>query len=335
MAYGVNTLMISLTRGEIGQRLSGEFSRERAESFLVGTVAAATSPRGNKCFGASPVKLPIRVAEEWLTISLTRATRGREKAMSMGRHTAKSKGIGRHSAKTRSTKRLVLSGAVGLAGLATIGGVFANFTDTAAGGPEAIATGQVHIVLATPTGDNGSLTVGPINNLAEGDTVSRVVQLTNDTSIGSTGTTGLAAVDGLVLQSAVTGTNSASDIVTDTTNGLHVTVQSCATSPTETGGTSGPWTYACTGGFATVVNNLPLKTLDTAAQDITSSAPNQGSSTYYVVTVTLPTSYADAYSYNAGSCSTGGTGGVSEQLQNCSLSVTYNFSATQRAGAPQ
>ncbi|MGA2835241.1 MAG: hypothetical protein ABSF84_01460 [Acidimicrobiales bacterium] len=242
---------------------------------------------------------------------------------------------GHHSVNTGSSKRLVLSAAIGLAGLAAIGGVFANFTDTASGGPETISTGQVDIVLATPTGDHGSLTTGPIDNLAEGDTVSRVVQLTNDTSVGAAGTTGLAAVDGLVLQSAVTGANSGSDIVTDTTNGLHVTVQSCATAPTETGGTTGPWTYACSGGFATVVSDVPLETVDTTAQDITSSAPDQGASTYYVVTVSLPTTYADDYGYNAGACSTGGTPGVSEQLQDCSLSVTYDFSATQRAGAPQ
>ena len=243
--------------------------------------------------------------------------------------------IGLHSRKRRPTKRLVLTGAVALAGLTTIGGVFANFTDSASAGPEAISTGQVHIVLATPTGDHGALTVGPINNLAEGDTVARVVQLTNNTSVGATGTTGLAAVNGLNLQTAVTGTNAASDIVTDTTNGLHVTVQSCATSPTETGGTTGPWTYYCAGGFTTVVNNLPLKTVNTAAQDITSSAPNQGASTYYVVTVTLPTTYADSYNYNSGACSTGGVAGSTEQLQNCSVSITYNFTATQRAGASQ
>jgi len=237
--------------------------------------------------------------------------------------------------KGRLTKRYLLTGAIGLAGLATIGGVFANFTDTASGGPQAIATGQVHVVLATPTGDHGSLTVGPINNLAEGDTVSRVVQLTNNTNVGATGTTGLAAVNGLVLQSAVTGTNAGSDVVTDTTNGLHVTIQSCTTSPTETGGVTGPWTYACAGGFTTIVNNVALKTLNTTPQDITATAPNQTASTFYVITATLPTTYADAYSYNAGVCSTAGVPAVSEQLQNCSLSVTYNFTATQRNGASQ
>ena len=242
---------------------------------------------------------------------------------------------GQHSSKRRSTKRIVLSGAVLVAGLTTIGGVFANFTDTAAGGPEAISTGQVHVVLATPTGDHGGLTVGPINNLAEGDTVARVVQLTNNTSVGASGTTGLAAVNGLTLQSSVSGANAGSDIVTDASAGLHVSVQSCATAPTETGGVSGPWTYACTGGFNSVVSNVALKTLNTTAQDLTSSAPNQGASTYYVITITLPTTYGDAYSYNSGACSTAGTPGVSEQLQNCSLSVAFNFTATQRAGAAQ
>ena len=75
--------------------------------------------------------------------------------------------------------------------------------------------------------------------------------------------------------------------------------------------------------------------MNTTSQDITSSAPNQTASTYYVVTVTVPNTYADAFRYNGGACSTGGTPGVSEQLQNCSLSITYNFTATQRAGASQ
>lgn len=231
------------------------------------------------------------------------------------------------------TTRLALTLGILLLGIAAIGGVFANFTDTEAAGPEPLTTGQVHIVLGTPSGDHGAITVGPINNMAEGDSVSRVVELTNNTTVGAAGTTGLASVAGLTLKTAVSGTNAGADIVTDTTNGLHVTVQSCATAPTESGGVSGPWTYTCTGGFTTVVNNVALGTLDGAASDITSSAPVEGASVYYVVTVTLPNTYADAYSYNAGACSTGGTAGVSEQFMNCSLSVTYDFTATQRAGA--
>jgi hypothetical protein len=234
-----------------------------------------------------------------------------------------------------TTKKVVLTAAVVLIGLASIGGVFANFTDTAGGGPTPITTGIVHISLGTPAGDHGSLTTGPIVNMAEGDTVARVVQLTNNSTVGAAGTTGLAAVNGLVLKSAASGANAGSDIVTDTTNGLHVTIQSCATSPTETGGVPGPWTYTCTGGFTTVVNNVALGTLDTTAQDLTASAPVQGASIYYVVTVTLPTIYADAWSYNSGNCSTGGVAGSTEQLQNCALSVTYNFTATQRAGTNQ
>jgi hypothetical protein len=230
---------------------------------------------------------------------------------------------------------LALTSGVVLLGAASIGGVFANFTDTQSGGPEPISTGIVHIALSTPGSDHGSLTVGPINFMAEGDTVARVVQLANNTTVGAAGTTGLAAVGGLTLRTSAGGANGGSDIVTDTTNGLHVTVQSCATAPTEAGGVSGPWTYTCSGGFTTVLNNVALGTLDTTTQDITSSAPNQGASVYYVVTVALPTTYADAYSYNSGACSTGGTPGVSEQLQSCSLSITYNFTATQRAGASQ
>ncbi len=229
----------------------------------------------------------------------------------------------------RVSSRLALTLGIVLLGMAAIGGVFANFTDTEAAGPEPLTTGQVHIVLGTPAGDHGAITVGPINNMAEGDTVARVVELTNNTNVGAAGTTGLAAVNGLTLKTSVSGSNAGSDIVTDTTNGLHVTVQSCATAPTETGGVAGPWTYACTGGFTSVVNNVALGTLNGSVSDMTSSAPIEGASTYYVITVTLPSTYADAYSYNSGACSTGGTAGVSEQLMNCSLSVTYNFTATQ------
>jgi len=233
--------------------------------------------------------------------------------------------------KGKSTKRIVLTGAVALLGLASIGGVFANFTDTQAAGPTPITTGQVHIVLGTPAGDKGAMTVGPFTNMAEGDSIARVVQLTNNTTVGAVGTTGLSA---LTLQSTPGGTNAGADIVTDATNGLHITVQSCATSPTETAGSpTGPFTYACTGGFTTVVNNVPLATLDSAAQNILASAPIQGASVYFVVTATLPTTYADPYSLNGGACST--AGGANEQLQNCSLSVTYNFTATQRAGTVQ
>lgn len=240
---------------------------------------------------------------------------------------------GRHSRKRVFPKRLVLTAATVALAVGSLGGVFANFTDTEAAGPTPISTGEVHIVLGTPTGDHGSLTVGPVTNLAEGDTVSRVVQLTNDTSVGPSGSTGLATAMGLSLQTTVAGANAGSDLVTDTTNGLHVSVQSCAAAPTETGGAAGPWTYSCAGGFTTVVNSVPLKTLDTSAQDITASAPIQGATVYYVVTVAVPSTYADSYGYNGGVCSTGGTPGVSEQLQNCSLSVTYNFTATQRSGA--
>jgi len=239
-----------------------------------------------------------------------------------------------HSDTTRTlVNRVTASVVILLAGLVVLGGVYANFTDTRASGSEPITTGQVHIVLGTPVGDHGAITVGPIHNLAENDTVSRVVQLVNNVTVSTPGTTGLAAVRGLTIQSAVSGPNAGSDIVTDVTNGLHVTVQYCTVAPVEVGGAPGPWTYTCATGFKTSFANLALRTLDTAARDITASAPVQGATRYYVITVRLPNTYADAYKYRAGACSTLGVPGVTEQLQNCTLSITYHFVATQRAGA--
>jgi len=235
--------------------------------------------------------------------------------------------------KRRVSTRLALTGAVVLLGVAGIGGVFANFTDTATGGPTPLTTGVVHITLGTPTGDKGGLTAAPVNNLAEGDSVARVVQVTNATTVGAAGTTGLAATNGLTLQATVP-TGATDDIVTDATNGYQVKVQSCATAPTEAGGTTGPWTYTCTGGFTSVATTS-LKALAAGPVDITSAAPIEGASTYYVVTVSLPTTLADAYSTNGGVCSTAGAPYTNEQFQNCAVSVGYNFTATQRAGASQ
>ena len=242
---------------------------------------------------------------------------------------------GMHATRWEFARRLLLSGATLLLGLLLIGGAYAAFTSIASGGPEPVVNGQVHVVLAPPTGDQGSLNIGPVTDMAEGDTMSRIVELTNDTSDGAAGTTGLAAVNGLVLKSAVSGPNAGSDIVTDARRGLHVTVQYCSNIPVESGGTTGPWTYTCAGGFVTIVNNIPLATLDTAARNITASAPLEGASRYYVVRVTLPAIYPDSYIYKAGVCSTGGVAGSTEQLQNCSLSITYTFTATQRAGSAQ
>ncbi len=233
---------------------------------------------------------------------------------------------GRSGHRRRSAMRLLLTLAVLLLGAGAVtGGVFANFTDTATGGPQPINTGTVHITLGTPTGDHGSLTVGPINNMAQGDTVARVVQLTNAGSIA------WATTAGLTLQTSVSGTNATDPIVTDTTNGLQVNVEQCSTAPTETGGTSGPWTYTCSGGFTTVTSG-PLATLNATPADISSGEPGIGASTYYVVTVSLPNLANYPYSTNGGVC---GGSGSTEQLQGCSLSITYNFTATQRAGTSQ
>jgi hypothetical protein len=216
-------------------------------------------------------------------------------------------------------------------------GVFASFTDTQSAGSQAIQTGEVHIVLGTPGGDHGSISTGPINKLAEGDNVYRVAELTNDTNISKTTTTGLAT---LKIQAAIGGANAGSNVVTDTVNGLHVTAKSCPVAPVETGGTTGPWTYTCTGKaftsatkWTTVVNNVALRTLSTTATTL--PAPKETASIYYVVDLTLPSTYTDPYSHNAGACSTVATTSATKQFMNCSLSVTYNFTATQRAGANQ
>ena len=137
-------------------------------------------------------------------------------------------------------KRLGASGVIVLAALLVLNGVYANFVDTRSAGTTPIVTGQVHIVLGTPAGDHGAVTVGPIHNMAENDTAARVVQLTNNVTVGRAGTTGLAAVRGLTLQTSASGPDAGSDIVTETTDGLHVTAQSVRSHRSRPVGRPGP-----------------------------------------------------------------------------------------------
>ena len=68
--------------------------------------------------------------------------------------------------RRRTALRLLATLAVMCLGAATLtAGVYAAFTDTESGGTQNITTGIVHVTLATPTGDHGSLsTYDPLGN---------------------------------------------------------------------------------------------------------------------------------------------------------------------------
>ncbi|HET9059768.1 MAG TPA: hypothetical protein VFN61_07590, partial [Acidimicrobiales bacterium] len=178
------------------------------------------------------------------------------------------------------------------------------------------------------------IAIGPNNdttaasNIVPGDTIAREVDLnsTKATANAASITLGITA-------------NPSSLLDTDGTNGLQVQLQSCATAPTNSGTT--PPTYTCTGGFQTVTiggkSTVSVQSLETAPATLGSlNSLTAGGQDYLVMTLTLPSSAPGDFSKVATPCS-GSPGGTSsnENMEGCSSTLSYNFTATQRAGTNQ
>jgi predicted ribosomally synthesized peptide with SipW-like signal peptide len=224
--------------------------------------------------------------------------------------------------RRRSTaKKLVASMAlVGGALALTFGGAFATFTDTVTAGPQTISSGTIQIGVG-PTNDSATGAA----NIVPGDWVSREID------INSTGATANAASITLGFTA-----NTSSLLDTDATNGLHVTVQSCATVPTRTAGP--PPTYTCSGGFANVAiggvtTGVAVATLEATPEALTPlNSLTAAKQDYLVFTLTLPSGAPGDVSQHAGTCSgTAGGSATTENLEGCTSKLTYTFLATQRA----
>lgn len=217
----------------------------------------------------------------------------------------------RSTAKKLIASTALVGGALSLA----FGGAFATFTDTVSAGPQTISSGK--IVLAT--GPTNVATTGA-TAIVPGDTIAREIDLNS---------TGATAPDASITLGFSASPTSLLD--SDATNGLHVTVQSCATAPT------GPDTaYVCSGGWTTVLASTAVATLETtpaALPGLNSLAINKQD--YLVFTLTFPAT-APGNLANLAACSgvAGGTA-LTENMEGCSSTLTYNFVATQRNGAPQ
>jgi predicted ribosomally synthesized peptide with SipW-like signal peptide len=227
---------------------------------------------------------------------------------------------GKTSENPRRTtaKRVVLTVAVVVAGTgAILGGAFATFTDTTSAAPQPISSGKV-VLAVGPTNDSATAAT----DIAPGDTISREVDLNSPagTLNDATITLGISASPSSLLD-------------TDPYNGLQVQVQTCPMAWTPVAGPS--LTYSCGGTtkVTTVLANTPVATLETTAASLTPlNSLTAGGQDYVVMTFSFP-SGAPGNITQQPLCS-GKVDGTSanENLEGCSSTLTYNITATQRAG---
>jgi predicted ribosomally synthesized peptide with SipW-like signal peptide len=216
-----------------------------------------------------------------------------------------------------TAKRVALTLAVVVAGTGLIAGVaFATFTDTTSAGPQTITSGKV-VLAVGPTNDSTM----PATFIAPGDTIPREVDLNSTASTlnDATITLGISASPSSLLD-------------TDATNGLQVQVQTCSAAWTRVAGP--PPTYSCSGTTTTVLASTPVKTLESAPANLTPlNSLTAGGQDYVVMTFTFPSTAPGNIAQVATLCS-GTEGGTSatENLEGCSSTLTYTFTATQRVG---
>ena len=185
----------------------------------------------------------------------------------------------------------VLAAAATLAGL----GTFATFTSSTSAS-NTVSSGSVTIALGA---------VGPANRLtvnatavAPGDTIQRAFQLSNS------GTIDLAGSPTLTTTAAPS-----SLLDTDTTNGLQMVIDKCSVAWTESGP---PYTYTCGGTTTSVLASRPVIGSNLALSNVADLVPAGAGPDYLRLTLTLPS-------------------GAGNTFQNLTSTLTYSFSATQRA----
>lgn len=166
-------------------------------------------------------------------------------------------------AGARPRTRTIVAASFGVGALALTGaGIYAGLQATATGATS-VTTGTLSLTLGNETGSTGFPTT--ISNMVPGDSHNTYVNLTNGGTLA-----------GKTLSFAVA-TAASNTLTTDATNGLHVTVTSCAVA----------WVAATCVSPTTVVNNVPLSTLKTTPQAL-AAAPAAGAVYHYKVTTSLP-----------------------------------------------
>ncbi len=194
-----------------------------------------------------------------------------------------------------TTGRLVATGAVLTASVlaAVTIGAQANFT-TGASGSTQITTGTLSLTVAA-NGANNRLNVAAAD-VNPGDTIERVVNLTNGSSYD------LSAV-------TLATTASVSNLLTtDTTNGLQLKVDVCDQAWTETSNAPNTgYSYTCGGSQAAILTDAPVLN---ASRDLGTDIRVAGTTVRLRITMTLP-------------------GTADNTFQNLSTTIQYAFNTTQ------
>ena len=192
-----------------------------------------------------------------------------------------------------SQKLLLTVAIVGVA--ASIGslGTFATFTSSASQA-HTPATGTVIVALGATGSVTNRLNIGA-TDIAPGDTLQRTVDMTN------TGSLDFASI------TLTTSAAPSSLLDTDGTNGLQMVIEKCSVSWTEAGP---PYTDTCSGSTSSVLASRAVIGTTLALSNL--SSLTAGVTDHLKVTLTLPS----------------GTGNT---FQNLTSTITYSFTATQRA----
>jgi spore coat-associated protein N len=194
--------------------------------------------------------------------------------------------------------KILVSIAIVMAAAGVVGvGTFAVFTNTASVS-QSTSSGTITLNPINTSGANNRLSIGA-TNIAAGDTIQRAVDLRN---------TGNLALAGITL---TTSASPSSLLDTDVSNGLQMVIDKCSVAWTESGGP--PYTYTCGGTTSSVFASAPVIGTNLALSNLTLTA---GTDNFLRVTLTLPS-------------------GAGNTLQTKSSTITYAFTATQRAGAAQ
>jgi hypothetical protein len=191
------------------------------------------------------------------------------------------------TSRTRTARKVLGSlGVIGAAAAVAGMGTFGTFTDTTAPLAASVTSGNLKLAL---TGPDQSVTLPTINvtGFVPGDSISRPVDLVNkgdlamqSITLTSTGPTGAAA----------------NVLTTDTTNGLQLSVSSCAVAWTETTPGSNNWTCSA----ATPLVKGPAVT---SSPLIGAQSLAVGGSDRLLVTISLPVSADNTFQGKATSLS--------------------------------
>jgi spore coat-associated protein N len=132
----------------------------------------------------------------------------------------------------------VIGAAASIAGL----GTYATWTSSTPAQNQTVSAGTVQIAL----GSTNRLTTNA-TGLVPGDVVERAVDLNGPAS-------GVTGIGSIALGVSV---GSSTLLDSDTTNGLHINVDSCPSAWTESG-TAPAYTYSCSGSVTSLVSNQPV-----------------------------------------------------------------------------